>query len=380
MSEPLWDPLFGRTAVGAATDSPAWLQALCDVEATLAVSCASTGLIAVADAEAVVAACAKVAESDPADLGVQAVAGGNPVIPLVAALREQAGSAGVAVHVGATSQDVLDTASMLVADRACVPVLDAVAEAADATVSLARAHRDVVMTGRTLLQQAVPTTFGAVAAGWGEGLDRAARELRAARAGLAVQLGGAAGTLASWHPHGPAVRAAFAAELGLRDPGVVWHTERSRVAEFAATLGVTCGVIAKIAFDIVLLAQAEVGEVAEADPGGSSAMAHKHNPIAAVTARAGAIQAPGLVATLLIAMPAELQRGAGTWHAEWPALTGLLRATGGAARRLADSLGGLRVDTAAIARNLECLAGAGVDLDIGHAADLVDHFLAGRTR
>jgi 3-carboxy-cis,cis-muconate cycloisomerase len=375
VSEPLWDPVFGRTAVVAATDSRSWLRALCDVEAALAVACARTGLITAADAEAVVAASIKVAESNPDDIGQAAVAGGNPVIPLVAALREQAGSAHGAVHFGATSQDVLDTASMLTARRACELLVDAVAEAADAAANLARAHRDVVITGRTLLQGAVPTTFGAVAAGWGEGLDGAARGLGVARAELAVQLGGAAGTLASWHPHGPAVRAAFATEIGLCDPGVVWHTERSRIAALAAALGGTCGVIAKVALDVVLLAQSEVGEVSEAAPGGSSAMAHKRNPIAAVTARGGAIQAPGLVATLLTAMPAELQRGAGPWHAEWPALTALLRTTGGAARRLADSLGGLRVDAAAMASNLERLPG---DLDVGHAGDIVDHFLAGR--
>jgi 3-carboxy-cis,cis-muconate cycloisomerase len=379
VSEPLWDPSFGRTAVVAATDGRAWLQALCDVEAALAVACAQTGLIASADAETVVAACVKVSATDPHDLGAQAVTGGNPVIPLVAVLRDEAGSAAPAVHHGATSQDILDTASMLVTHRALSPVLEALAAAAESAAGLVQAHRDVAMAGRTLLQQAVPTTFGAVAAGWGEGLDRSLASLHDARRGLAVQLGGAAGTLAGWHPHGPAVRAAFAAELGLTDPGVVWHTERSRIVELAAALGSTCGVIAKIATDIVLLAQTEIGEVSEADPGGSSAMPHKRNPIAAVTARAGAIQAPGLVATLLTAMPAELQRGAGSWHAEWPALTALLRTTGGAARRVADSLSGLSVNTDAMASNLALLGETGVEPGVGHAADIVDHYLVGRT-
>jgi 3-carboxy-cis,cis-muconate cycloisomerase len=231
------------------------------------------------------------------------------------------------------------------------------------------------MIGRTLLQQAVPTTFGAVAAGWGEGLDRTTLGLRAALGGLAVQLGGAAGTLAGWRPHGPAVRAAFAAELGLADPGTVWHVERSRIADLANALGAACGVIGKIATDVVLLAQTELGEVREAASGGSSTMADKHNPIAAVTARAGAAQAPGLVATLLAAMPAELQRGAGPWHAEWPALTALLNTTGGGADRLTTSLTGLEVDADAMARNLQ-----GDNTDVGHAGDLVDHYLAARAR
>ena len=178
-----------------------------------------------------------------------------------------------------------------------------------------------------------------------------------------------------WHPHGPAVRAAFAAELGLADPGTVWHTERSRIAELAGALGATSGVLGKIATDVVLLAQTELGEVREAPSGGSSTMAHKQNPIAAVTARAGAAQAPGLVATLLAAMPGELQRGAGPWHAEWPALTALLNTTGGAADRLATSLAGLQVDEDALARNLP-----GGNTDVGHAGDLVDHYLAGRPR
>jgi 3-carboxy-cis,cis-muconate cycloisomerase len=378
VSEPLWDALFGRTAAVEATDSRAWLKALCDVEAALAVACARLGLVESADADAVAAACAQAATVDLHEIGDRAVAGGNPVIPLVAMLREQAGSAAAAVHMGATSQDILDTAAMLVTHRALAAVIDASTEAGGAAAKLARAHRDDAMIGRTLLQPAVATTFGAVAAGWGEGLDRSLRSLRNARSGVAVQLGGAAGTMAGWYPHGPAVRAAFAAELGLTDPGVVWHTERSRIAELAAALGSACGVIEKIATDIVLLAQTGIGEVSEAEPGGSSAMAHKRNPIAAVTARAAAMQAPGLVATLVSAMAAELQRGAGPWHAEWPALTALLRTTGGAARRLADSLTGLRVDTEATARNLAAVAETNVGLDVGHAGDLVDHYLAGR--
>jgi 3-carboxy-cis,cis-muconate cycloisomerase len=158
----------------------------------------------------------------------------------------------------------------------------------------------------------------------------------------------------------------------------VWHTERSRISVLAGALGTTCGVLAKIATDVVLLAQTELGEVGEQAGGSSSSMAHKHNPIAAVTARAAAAQAPGLVATLLASMPGELQRGAGPWHAEWQPLNALLATTGGAATRLAVCLSGLRVDPDAMAANLTRMPGYDVSSsppDTGHATDLVDDYL-----
>jgi 3-carboxy-cis,cis-muconate cycloisomerase len=369
----LWDPVFGAGAVAAELDDRAWLRAMCDAEAALAGACAEVGLIG--DPRAVAEACADLAANlDPGELGRLAAADGNPVIPLVRLLRERAPDA----HLGATSQDILDTAMMLVAYRALGVLLPELAAAADACAGLARRHRDTAMAGRTLLQQAVRTTFGALAAGWGAGLDRSLALLRTVRADrLAVQLGGAAGTLAGWHPHGPAVVAAFAARAGLAEPAGVWHTERTRVAELAAALGTACGAVGKVATDVVLLAQTELAEVREAAGGGSSAMPHKRNPIAAVTARAAAAQAPGLVATLLGAQAPELQRGAGPWHAEWQPLTALLRTTGGAASRLRDSLRGLQVDPAAMARNLA--AGPADGGHPGHAADLVDHYLERRS-
>jgi 3-carboxy-cis,cis-muconate cycloisomerase len=371
----LWDPVFGATAVAAVTEDQAWLQALCDTEAALAIACQSVGLVAAPVAGAVVDVCATVAADGPGELGRESAADGNPVIPLVKRLRARAQDAygpevAAAVHLGATSQDVLDTAAMLVARNALAVILAAVEEASAACTSLVRTHRDTAMIGRTLLQQAIPTTFGAVAAGWGDGLDRALRRLALARDGLAVQLGGAAGTLAGWYPHGAAVRVALANHLGLVDPRTVWHTERSRIAVLAADLGVSCGTFGKIAADLVLLAQDEVGELRESSGGGSSSMPHKHNPIAAITARAAAAQAPGLVATVLGAMPAELQRGAGPWHAEWLPLTALLAATGGAATRLAESLAGLQVRTDAMARNL-----AGTDVPPTGAVEIADAYL-----
>jgi 3-carboxy-cis,cis-muconate cycloisomerase len=375
----LFDPIFGADPIATATGDRAWLRALCAVEGALARACASVGLLTPVAAAAIGAAARELAESDPAELGRQAAAGGNPVIPLVAMLRESVGpEAAASVHLGATSQDVLDTALVLITRNALGIVHRSVRACADAAAGLARAHRSTPMAGRTLMQQAQSTTFGALAAGWGAGLDRAGAASAATCAGLPAQLGGAAGTLAAYHPHGLAVLAAFAGELDLPVPDGVWHTERTRIAALAGALGAVAVAVAKPATDIVLLSQSELGEVREAAPGGSSAMPHKQNPIAAITARAAAAQAPGLVATLLAAGAPELQRGAGPWHAEWPALMALLRSVGGAAARLAVSLAGLHVDERAMARNLSLLGSC--DPSTGHAVDLVDRYLDRRSR
>ena len=378
MTSSLFDPLFGRTAVDAALDDRAWLAALCEVETALARAGVHAGVVALPAALEIGAAAAELARADPAAPGARAVAGGNPVIPLVESLREavrtRAGdTAAAAVHLGATSQDVLDTAAMLVASRALGVIGADLADAAGRCAGLARAHRDTPVAGRTLLQRAVPTTFGALAAVWGSGLDRAGAGLVRARAALPVQFGGAAGTLAPLHPRGLDVAAALAGELGLQVPDGVWHAERTVVTDLAGALGTAAAAIGKVAGDVVLLSQTELGELREAAPGGSSAMPHKQNPIAAVTARAGATQAPGLVAAVLAAASPELQRGAGTWHAEWTPLAALLRTVGGAASRLRASLTGLVVDDAAMLRNLD-----GTELDLGHAGDLVDRYLKGR--
>jgi 3-carboxy-cis,cis-muconate cycloisomerase len=384
VSSGLFDPIFGSTAVDSAVDDRAWLAALCEVETALARACASAGVIELATALEIGAAAQMLSTTDPADLGRRAVAGGNPVIPLVsslrAAVRERAGDeAAAAVHLGATSQDILDSAMMLVAARALGGIGAELSACADRAAALAHHHRDTPMIGRTLMQQAVPTTFGAVAAVWGSGLDSSVARLAAVRAALPIQFGGAGGTLAALHPHGFAVRAALADELGLAQPIGVWHTERSVIAGLAGALGAASVTVAKPALDVVLLAQTELGEVREGSPGGSSSMPHKRNPIAAITARAAAAQAPGFVATLLAGGAHELQRGAGPWHAEWPALTGLLRCVGGATSRLHDCLAGLEIDVPAMRRNLDTDDGfeAGA-VDVGHAGDLVDRYLSGR--
>jgi 3-carboxy-cis,cis-muconate cycloisomerase len=220
------------------------------------------------------------------------------------------------------------------------------------------------MAGRTLLQQAVPTTFGLKAAGWMTGLDEARAGL--ARLRLSVQLGGTPGTLAG---HDLQVVSALAGELGLETPVLPWHTLRGRIGELAGALGVAAGAVAKPARDVVLLSQTEVAEVREAVGGGSTAMPHKHNPVAAVAALGCAHQAPGLVATLLAAMVQEHERAAGAWHSEWRPLCILLISVGSAASWLRASLTDLEVDAERMRVNLA------VDGNTGHAAELVDRAL-----
>jgi 3-carboxy-cis,cis-muconate cycloisomerase len=375
MASALFDPLFGADRVTARLDDAAWVAALVAVEVALAHAAAAHGLVPVAHAERIEAAAAGL-DVDTAALGRAAVEGGNPVIPLVRLLRKAAGEAGVSVHPGATSQDVMDTAAVLLTAWAGEILLDDLRGAADAAAALAAANRDTPMIARTLGQQALPTTFGLVAAGWCAGLDRARTALARVLAALPVQFGGAAGTLAGSYPHGPAVAASLARNLRLAD-AAPWHTERTRIGELAGVLAVAAGACAKPATDIVLLAGTELGEVSEAAPGDSSAMPHKRNPIAAVTARGAARRAPGLAAVLLAAADHEHQRAAGAWHTEWQTLGDLLRAAGGAASRLRTSLEGLGVHPDRMAANL-ALTSADTGIDTGHAGALVDRMLAER--
>jgi 3-carboxy-cis,cis-muconate cycloisomerase len=367
----LFDGVLARGGAAAAVSDGAWLQAMLDVEAALARAEAAVGLVPAEDAEAIGRAC-RAEDFDIAALGAAAAASGNPVVPLARALAERVGgSAAGHVHRGTTSQDVLDTALVLVARRALEPLRTDLSGAEDAAAALARAHRSTPMAGRTLLQHAVPVTFGLVAAGWTTGLGEAAARLAAAEGELAVQLGGASGTLAALGYQGPAVLDRLAHELDLPEPVLPWHTDRGRIAALAGGLGVAAGAVAKPAGDIVLLAQTEVGEVHEAAEGrgGSSAMPHKRNPVAAISARACARQAPGLVATLLANMEHEHQRAAGAWHAEWRPLAELLRSTGSAAAWLRDCLEGLAVDADAMRANLDRTGGLALAERVAQTAD-----------
>jgi 3-carboxy-cis,cis-muconate cycloisomerase len=377
----LFDALLARGPVRAAVGDRAWLTALLDAEAALARAQARLGLVPRPAAAAIGAAC-RPDRYDLAALAAGAAGPGNPVLPLVRALRAAVGDpAGGYVHFGATSQDILDTAAMLVAYRALTPLLADLTAAADAAAGLARAHRDTAMAGRTLLQQAMPVTFGLKAAGWLQALDTAADRLaEVRRTRLAVQLGGAAGTLDAFGAAGCDLLEAYARELRLPAPALPWHTDRTRIADLAGALAAVAGVAGKIGRDVTLLAQSEVAEVAERAPGASSAMPHKRNPVASICAVACAAQAPGLAGTLYAAMGHEHERAAGAWHAEWRPLRELLTATGSAVAWLRECLTGLAIDESAMTTNLARLARTAGLADprahLGVAGRLVDRALA----
>jgi 3-carboxy-cis,cis-muconate cycloisomerase len=337
-------------------DDRAWLQAMLDFEAALARA------VAPADAAEVIAAACVVDQFDVTEIGRSAADKGTPVPGLLAALRarlpdEAAGH----VHRGATSQDVMDTAAMLVARRALAPLLEDLGAAADACAALAERFRDAPMAGRTLLQQAAPTTFGLKAAGWLAGLDDARSHVWDVREnGLALQLGGAVGTLASLGDDGLGAVASVARSLELAEPVLPWHTVRTRPARLACALGEAAGVMGKIARDVELLAQTEVGEVVEGGGegrGGSSTLPHKRNPVGAVAVSACAARVPGLVATMLASMPQEHERAAGAWQAESETLSDLLRLTGSAATALRETLEGLEPNPERMRANLDVTDG-----------------------
>lgn len=349
------------SAAEAATGDHAFLRALLDAEAALTRAQAVRGL-APAGAGRAVTGAAEAGSFDVRELALRARSGGNPVIPLVAAL-----SAAVDedvrpfVHRGATSQDILDTAAMLVASRTLGIVLGDLGRTADALERLAAAHRDTPMPGRTLTQHAVPTTFGLKAAGWRALVLDARDRLRAVRGALPVQLGGAAGTLAAFSDGGdaagPDLVAAYAGELGLAEPLLPWHTLRTPVADLAGALAFTAGALGKAAADVLTLSRTEIGELAEGSGGGSSAMPHKANPVRATLIAAAARRAPGQAATLYGSLTAEDERPAGAWHAEWEPLRDLLRLVGGAARDAAELTEGLRVFPSAIRNHLGTTGG-----------------------
>lgn len=298
-------------------------------------------------------------------LAAAAVAGGNPVIPLVGLLRERVpADARAWVHRGATSQDILDSALMLVSSRAAGAVLASLTAVEAGLVRLAAAHRDEVAAGRTLTQHAVPTTVGLRATAWLAGIRRAAARLASARADLPAQLGGAAGTLASFAEILGSAEAAldlvpaYAEELGLAAPEAPWHTTRWPVTELGDALVQAIDALGVLAADVATGSRTEIGELVEGAGGGSSAMPQKRNPAAAVLIRSAALRAPQLGATLHAAAASAVdERPDGAWHAEWPTLRELLRLALGASALGAELVAGLRVDASTVARNLGLTGG-----------------------
>ncbi|MFJ1665649.1 adenylosuccinate lyase family protein [Streptomyces bottropensis] len=393
-------PGWTGSPAASSTGDTAYLRALLDAEAALTRAQAALGLVPAAAGPAVTSA-ADTAAFDVTALAERARSGGNPVIPLVADLTEAVGDAyGPYVHRGATSQDIMDTAAMLVAARTLDLVLADLGRTESALATLAAAHRDTAMPGRTLTQHAVPTTFGLKAAGWRSLVLDARDRLAVVRASLPAQLGGAAGTLAAFtvfratgaengadagadagadseaaaegdsgaasagspapsdtQVDTRALVAAYARELGLREPELPWHTLRTPIADLAGALAFAAGALGKIAADVLTLARTEIAEVAEGSGGGSSAMPHKANPVRSTLIAAAARRAPQLAATLYGAPVAEDERPAGAWHAEWEPLRDLLRLVGGAARDAVDLVRGLRVNAGVMRAHLDLTHG-----------------------
>ncbi|MEA2527035.1 MAG: 3-carboxy-cis,cis-muconate cycloisomerase, partial [Thermomicrobiales bacterium] len=356
------DGFFSTPEMIAAFSSEAHVRQMLAFEAALARAQARAGIIPSEAAEAIAAAC-RVETFDIASLYREAALAGTVAIPLVRMLTERVdGDAKRYVHWGATSQDAIDTALVMQMREGLDHILGNLLPVAAVCASLAERHRRTPMVGRTLLQQALPITFGLKAARWLGMLTRQVGRLRELRKrALVVQFGGAAGTLASLGDEGLRVTDLLADELGLTVPDLPWHAERDRIAEVAAALGVLAAGMAKIATDVLLLRQTEVGELSEVvvpGKGGSSAMPHKRNPVDATMALASARLAIGTVPVILGAMAQEHERAAGGWQAEWEALPNLFRYTASTVSRVREALEGIVVDPERMRANLELTGGS----------------------
>src|SRR5882757_1275183 len=356
---PLLAPMFSSAAMRAACDDAACLQHMLDFEAALARAEAAVGVIP-ASAVAPIAKACKAEAFELAALAEAATRSGNLAIPLVKALTAAVGKADPDaaryVHWGATSQDVIDTATMLTLCAAIDALLPDLDRAIAGFAGLAQKHRGTAMVARTWLQHALPMPFGLKLAEYAAALHRSRTRLKRLRGeGLALQFGGAAGTLAALGDNGLAVAEKLAAELKLPLPDAPRHTHRDRIAEAASVCAILCGTCGKIARDMSLLMQTDVAEAYEPSGegrGGSSTMPHKRNPVAAATALAAATMAPNLAATIFAAQVQDHERSAGPWHAEWPTLPMLQLVTSGALAAIVDIAEGLEVDAARMRVNL----------------------------
>jgi nitrosuccinate lyase len=316
------------------------------------------------------------------DLALAAVHTGNPTVPLLEAIREGLSEEQTQiVHHGATSQDVVDTALMLVADRSLEALEADLTTVAGRLADLSRQHRDTACVARTLTQQAMPTSLGFRIATWLAGVHDAVAAVRACRP-LPVSLGGPVGTAAAYGTGGPDVLAALASTLGLGVPVIAWHTRRTPVLALAAALAAVGQACGRIAEDVLLMAQTEVGEADDGSAGQSSAMTHKANPTRSVLVASAARQLPGLLASVAGSGLGSSERPAGEWHAEWQPLRTMLRLAGAAAERTVDVAERMSFDTGAMRHNLDLLVSAlGEDEDwvsqqTAHVGVWVDRVLA----
>jgi 3-carboxy-cis,cis-muconate cycloisomerase len=361
---PLLAPLFSSAAMRAVCDDAAYLQHMLDFEAALARAEAVVGVIP-ANAVGPIANACEASAFDISTLAEAATRSGNLAIPLVKALTAAVAradpDAARYVHWGATSQDVIDTATMLTLRAAIDALLPDLDRAIAGFAALARKHRDTAMVARTWLQHALPMPFGLKLAEYAAALHRSRARLKRLRAeDLALQFGGAAGTLAALGDKGLLVAEKLAAELKLPLPEAPWHTHRDRIADAASVFAILTGSCGKIARDVSLMMQTDVAEAFEPSGegrGGSSTMPHKRNPVSAATALAAATMAPNLAATIFAAQVQDHERSAGPWHAEWPTLPTLQLVTSGALAAIVDLAEGLEVDAARMRVNLDATHG-----------------------
>lgn len=353
--------IFTSAKVGDIFSDSAIVQAMLEFEAGLAAAEAEAGIIPATAVAAIRSAC-DVSLYDLEKIGREAALASNIAIPLVKALTAKVNEKVRGyVHWGATSQDAIDTAFVLCAGRALGSMRSDLSATMRALEKLITAHRTTIMPGRTLMQQALPITFAYKAAVWLSGLTSAAGRLRSVQANaLALQFGGASGTLAALGEKGIAVRRALAAQLELKEPDITWHAQRSRILEIASTLAGLSGATTKIATDILLLMQSEVGEVLEpaaAGKGGSSSMPHKRNPVGSIAIRANHQRISGLLATVTSGLVQEHERAAGAWQAEWEPMRELFVLSAGSLEKLRDMLEGLEINAARMRDNLHATLG-----------------------
>ena len=360
----LFSALFSYSDLERVLSEESRIQSMLQFEAALAKAEARAGVIPPGAAAKIAEHC-RAEHFDFSLLSAEAACAGNLAIPLVKMLTEtvakQDKDAARFVHWGATSQDAIDTGVVLQL-RAALALLEFdLLRLSDALVTLTSNYRTTPVVGRTWMQQALPATFGFIAAGWLDASLRHRRRLIELRPRvLALQFGGAVGTLAALAGRGPEIAKALADELGLLLPAAPWHAHRDRMAEVATFLGLVTGTLGKIARDISLHTQTEVGELFEPSGegrGGSSTLPHKRNPVTCAIVLSAATRVPGLVSTMLAAMPQEQQRGLGGWHAEWETLPQIFRLSGGALHHLAEMLPHLEVDSARMRDNFDATQG-----------------------
>ena len=364
MSNQLFDAYFTSAPMRALFCDQGRLQGMLDFEAALARAEAAVGLIPTSAVAPIAGACRAELYDVPA-LAIAIASAGNSAIPLVKALGRQIAAVDAEaeryVHLGATSQDAMDSGLVLQL-RAAIAIFESeLAQLADDLAAHAERHAATPLAGRTWLQHATPVTLGMKLAGLLGALTRQRQRLAELKPRLLVlQFGGAAGTLAALGEQALPVSEALARELELTLPEQPWHTQRDRLVEFAGWLGLLAGTLRKRGRDLSLLMQTDVGEVFEPSApgkGGSSTMPHKRNPVGAAVLIGAATRAPGLVATMLSAMPQEHERSLGLWHAEWETLPELCCLLSGALQQARLLLPGLEVDAARMRENLDLTRG-----------------------